>query len=440
MRTNDFLSPNGLFRAFVLGLLMLNVGCATTNGWVANRTGMRQYNRGHYAQARHRFAHAVARDPWNPDYRHNLAMAIQKQGDAGSAEKIFRHNLTIDAMHQPTYHSLAQLMITQGRAPEAQDLIAGWSATQPYVPEANIEMAWIQQQNGDVGGAEQSLQTALKADPTNPIALAHMGQLYQGSGRTDQAVAYYQRSLAAKWDQPEVQSRLATIVEASPTTRSAMMQNPAPGPMMAGGPMMMPSSPMMTNAPVMMGGQMASVSPVSMGDPMMASAPMMVADNGFVGNQPMAAQPTMSAEIPFGSDPQATSLEDPKSNPEPRKKHHRRRKNHDDPTIVNYPLPDFNSNQMATAYGNTAPNTAWVPSGTIGGQPAMAYQVTGYPANPSLMTQTSPQLMPPQLAESIPTPYVSNSFGPVLVPQADPAHFSESNSEMTASGPTVDPR
>jgi hypothetical protein len=52
-------------------------------------------------------------------------------------------------------------MVAQGRAPEAQDLVAGWVATQPYVPEANIEMAWLQRESGDIPGAEQSLQTAL---------------------------------------------------------------------------------------------------------------------------------------------------------------------------------------------------------------------------------------------------------------------------------------
>ena len=180
-------------------------------GYMVNRSGMKQYARGHYALARHRFAKAVASDPGNPDYRHNLAMALQKQGDVAGSEKILRHNLTMNAMHQPTYHSLAQLMISQGRAPEAQELLTAWVSTQPYVPEANIEMAWLQRESGDIAGAEQSLQQALKANPTNAIALSHMGQLYQTAGRQDEAVAYYQRSLAAHWDQPEVQSRLATM-------------------------------------------------------------------------------------------------------------------------------------------------------------------------------------------------------------------------------------
>ena len=444
MRTKGYLLAIGLFRAVIFGLLVMNVGCYAPGGWVANRTGMRQYNRGHYAQARNRFAHAVAHDPANPDYRHNLAMAIQKQGDPVSAEKIFRHNLTIDAMHQPTYHSLAQLMVAQGRAPEAQELIAGWAATQPYIPEANIEMAWIQRESGDYAGAEQSLQTALRADPTNPIALGHMGQLYQVAGRNDQAVAYYQRSLASNWDQPEVQSRLETLVESGPQTRSALMQNPVQSPMMASNaPMMMVSDPMMAGAPVTMGGPMMASAPVS-AEPMVANISMMSGDTmvgmqppaGFdasaAGNPTMIAAPPMTAEMPFGSDPSAAALEDVKANRAPRKKHARRhRRDRDDASLATtYPLPDF---------GGAPTTMAWMPTGSIGGQPAMAYQVNSFPTNSSWVANNSPQIPAPQLADSLATPYGSNSSGMIPAPQADPAHFSESNPEMTASGPTVDP-
>jgi Flp pilus assembly protein TadD len=107
MRTNGYLSPVCLCRVIVIGLLLSSVGCNASNGWAMNRSGMRQYQRGQYAQARHRFARAVAHDPYNADYRHNLAMSLQKQGDVAASEKILRHNLTINAMHQPTYHSLA---------------------------------------------------------------------------------------------------------------------------------------------------------------------------------------------------------------------------------------------------------------------------------------------------------------------------------------------
>lgn len=105
MSKDGLLSPTGISRAVVLGLILITAGCNATSGYTMNRSGMKQYQRGNYAQARHRFARAIADDPHNPDYRYNLAMSLQKQGDVATAEKILRHNLTVDAMHQPTYHS-----------------------------------------------------------------------------------------------------------------------------------------------------------------------------------------------------------------------------------------------------------------------------------------------------------------------------------------------
>ena len=300
----------GCYRTLVLGLLLITAGCNSTSGWVMNRSGMKQYQRGNFAQARYNFARAIADNPHNADYRHNLAMSLQKQGDAGAAETILRHNLTLNAMHQPTYHSLAQILSTGGRTSEAQELLAGWEATQPYVPESHLEMAWLQREMGNTAGAEEALQSALKADPTHPTALAHLGQLYQQTGRSDLAVAYYQRSLTSKWDQPEVQSRLTTLTEPNSLSRSAMMQNPAGG-------------SLMTSVPQMNSG------------------------------------PAMADGTPYNM----IALEDLNSNPQPRRLRRLRRGDENGSMMAAYPLPNFD-----------APTTAWMPAGTIPGQSNIAFQ------------------------------------------------------------------
>ncbi|WP_162130583.1 tetratricopeptide repeat protein [Schlesneria paludicola] len=392
MRSNGFLSPINVCRVLLLGLLLTNVGCYAGNGWAMNRSGMRQYSRGHYVQARKRFARAVRHDPCNPDYRHNLAMAIQKQGDVAGCERILQHNLTINAMHQPTYHSLAQLMVSQGRTTEAQELLVGWVATQPYVPESNIELAWIQRESGDMAGAEQSLRNALKASPTNPIALSHLGQLYQGTGRSDAAIAYYERSLAANWNQPEVQSRLATLLDPKLSSRSAIMQD--------SGVPMMASSPMMTDGMMVADGQIMTMDPTMAASSMEFSAPMMAS------NMSMGDDPAMIPEVSM----------------EPNRRARRMRGRDVEPTIASYPPTQFGG-----------PMNSWMPSG---GQPTMAYQ--------SFDTTTLAQngqipLSPPQMGDLVNSPYVSNNPGQTLTPQADPAHFEASATEMTASAPVVDP-
>src|SRR5262245_16357766 len=133
-------------------------GCGATGGWMMNNSGMGYYQQGNYAMARREFAVAVAEAPWNPDYRHNLALAMKRMGDSNGAERVLRHNLTVNTMHQPTYHSLAQLMNEQGRQGEAYELVQSWTETQPYMASAHIEMAWLQRETGNLPESERELR------------------------------------------------------------------------------------------------------------------------------------------------------------------------------------------------------------------------------------------------------------------------------------------
>jgi Tfp pilus assembly protein PilF len=197
---------------FLAGLITFT-GCNATSGHVMNQTGMAYYKRGNYTMARDEFRRAVADNPHNANYRHNLAAALHKQGDFVSAEQTYRQALNVNPSHQPSYHGLASLLKQQNRQPEAMQLVQTWSETQPYTAAPNIEMAWLQRESGDVAGAERSLQQALRTQPNHPVALAHLGQHYQDTGQNDRAAAMYQRSLHNNWYQPKVQSRLASIRE-----------------------------------------------------------------------------------------------------------------------------------------------------------------------------------------------------------------------------------
>lgn len=222
----------GSFLFSLCGIAILAAsGCSATSGMVYNNSGKGYYARGNYAMARDDFKRAVMDDPGNPDYRHNLALAMIKTGDPQQAEQVLRGNLNqVSAMHQPSYHTLSRLLVEQNRQPEAQQLLQSWTDTQPYVAQSHIEMAALSREQGNPIGAEQELQRALQVDPRNPSALAQMGQLYEDRGQTNQAAMMYQRSLASRWGQPQVHSRLASLNSRGGAprsmTRSALMQNP----------------------------------------------------------------------------------------------------------------------------------------------------------------------------------------------------------------------
>lgn len=197
--------------AIVTCLVSTLTGCGASNGFVHNAQGTRNFKNGNYSEARRYFQMASADSPQKSDYLHNLGSAMWKQGDPAGAEQVYRHALDIDPMHQPSYHSLAKLMKEQGRVGEAQNLMTAWADTQPYIPEPQIELAWLNRETGNQAASEENLRQALRIDPSNSTALAHLGQVYQDQGRSGEAVAMYRRSLHQNWYQPDVKSRVATL-------------------------------------------------------------------------------------------------------------------------------------------------------------------------------------------------------------------------------------
>jgi len=202
-------------RPFILcaltGMSLLMSGCGRMNAFVMNDLGHRNYKAGNYSAAQRYFQMASFDNPDSADYIHNLATAMRKQGQNAQAETLFRQAINKDPMHQPSYHGLASVLKDQGRAPEAKDVLAMWAETQPYIAEPQIELAWLNRETGNLGESEENLRQALKIEPTNSTALAHLGQVYQDQGRGNEALAMYRRSLYQNWYQPQVQSRVATL-------------------------------------------------------------------------------------------------------------------------------------------------------------------------------------------------------------------------------------
>ena len=189
-------------------------GCHRLAGHAANERGKRLYAAGNFPAAREEFRRAALDDPAEPDFRHNLAAAVEKAplpGGVAAVERFYRDALALDPDHQPTVHKLAELYLDTGRPQLARDLTANWATARPEDPRPHVELAAVARRTGDAAAAERSLMRALEVAPGDATALAKLGELYEQTGRPNAARTLYAEALEENWNQPGVADRLERL-------------------------------------------------------------------------------------------------------------------------------------------------------------------------------------------------------------------------------------
>ncbi len=198
------------------------VGC----GWMAssqNVTGVGLFEQGSYPAALQEFQMAIQTDPENADSYYNVAATYHRTGklshnpsDLQQAETYYHLCLDRNPDHHDCYRGLAVLLVEEGRGTDAFSLLQRWTEHSPSSPEPRIELARLFEEFGDKKSAESHLQEAIALQPNNYRALTALGHIKEQSGDSGQALAVYQRSLAANQNQPQVEARVASLQGSAP--------------------------------------------------------------------------------------------------------------------------------------------------------------------------------------------------------------------------------
>jgi len=133
----------------------------------------------------------------------------------GRIEEALRHS-TIALAKEPMLiranENIGAALIQLGRYHEAVAPLQRWLKANPKANESRIELARAYLMLGRLSDGEAALLDAARFDPANPHVQANLGQLFAGTGRFEQAIVHYRRSLEIVPDYVEAAANLARIL------------------------------------------------------------------------------------------------------------------------------------------------------------------------------------------------------------------------------------
>ncbi len=165
-------------------------------------------SRGQTEKAKACFLEEVRLKPQMDTAHLNLGTAYKRLGDASSAEKEYRAALAVNPSMREAISSLAEMLISQNKSPEAASLLQGALSRGLESSDIYFELGILEARGGDLDKARFSFSKALSLDPTKHEACANLGRIAYQQGRVDEAIMQYQRALRI---QPGNADYLATL-------------------------------------------------------------------------------------------------------------------------------------------------------------------------------------------------------------------------------------
>jgi tetratricopeptide (TPR) repeat protein len=142
----------------------------------------------------------------------NAALAHQRAGRAGDAERLCRNILAIDPNHAQTLHLLGLIEHRRGRSDEAIHRIRLAISRNGRDPAFHHNLGNILRAQGRAAEAAESYKQALSLDPASVDTLYNLGNTCLDLGRWEQAVGYFERALRHRPDTVELHNNLGTAM------------------------------------------------------------------------------------------------------------------------------------------------------------------------------------------------------------------------------------
>jgi tetratricopeptide (TPR) repeat protein len=139
--------------------------------------------------------------PEDDDLTMKLGAVFEEAGRVEDAEKLFRRILDRDPLHAPALNYLGYMLADRGlRLPEAVTLIERALKVDPENPAYLDSLGWALFKQGKAEEAETPLRKAAEVLTTQSVIQDHFGDVLSQRGKTDEAIAAWERALKGDGD------------------------------------------------------------------------------------------------------------------------------------------------------------------------------------------------------------------------------------------------
>ncbi len=154
----------------------------------AYAAGVQAFQAGDLAGAEAQFSKAVAADPQAYPAHTALGMVQERRGEVTRALDSYAKASALAPDYGPALDARVRLLISAGRAAEAETLVRGLAAKYPESAAVLGAMAEVASARGDSNSAQQYAQTALKKDPDYRPAMLTLARDHYRARRLDLAL------------------------------------------------------------------------------------------------------------------------------------------------------------------------------------------------------------------------------------------------------------
>ncbi len=180
--------------------------------------GVRAFTAGNFAQAATLFESAVQKAPSVPELHVNLALAYFRLGRAAEAVSALEKAASLAPTDPRVQFQLGSAYVDMKDLPKAAAALEAGLARvsdpkDPVVYEARVTLAGVYFASNAPDKAEQQYQQALAVQPTGASALLGLGRVLFSRGNTADAIATFQKVVAAHPGTPQATEAATFIAE-----------------------------------------------------------------------------------------------------------------------------------------------------------------------------------------------------------------------------------